>query len=125
MKNKRKQQAQAQIKALEDALTLLRNNVKNSLITSEQAVALCSFDLNIQLAAIRELFEKDIKSPYEENAEVYFEGVLWTVKDYEGDLLAIKKGNDVKLVRASEVSLTAPVPAVPENAPIVTKSKKN
>ena len=105
-----KQQTQAQIKALEDALTLLRNNVRDALITSAQAVSLCSFSLNNQLAAIRELFERDIKSPYEENVGVYYQGVLWTIKDYEGDILAIKKGNDVKIVKAHEVSLTAPEP---------------
>jgi hypothetical protein len=123
MKNKMKQQVQTQIKALEDALTLLRNNVKGSLITSEQATTLCSFSLNNQLAAIRDLFEKDIKSPYEVDANVYFEGELYTIKDYEGDLLALKKGNTVKLARVSEVSLTAPVPvpAVPEPEPVVTK----
>ena len=109
MKNKMRQLVIDSTTAIVKELNDLKTGVRDSTVTSSNGSITCS-TLARQLEEVKNIFEKDIKSPYEENAEVYFEGVLWTVKDYEGDLLAIKKGNDVKLVRAHEVSLTAPVP---------------
>lgn len=108
MKAKRKQLMLTNIKALEDALALLRTNVRDSLITNDSAALLCGIALKEMLEAITQMFRKDAESPYEENTDVYFNRELWTIKDYEGDLLAIKKGNLVQIVKSSEVSLTLP-----------------
>jgi hypothetical protein len=116
MKNKQRQLVIDSITAVVTGLNDLKTGVRDSTITSSNGSIACS-TIARQLAAIRDLFEKDIKSPYEVDVGVYFEGELYTIKDYEGDLLALKKGNDVKLARVSEVSLTAPVAAPKEPKP--------
>lgn len=104
MKMKQRAAVNQKILGLESALVKLREDTANNLATSEQLANRCAFELNQTLAEIRNEFEMDAKSPYEENANVRFENATWAVKDYVGEYIAIKKGNDVKIVKSKEVS---------------------
>jgi hypothetical protein len=111
MKNREKANVVNEINKLEGLIVQFRKDLVDNKVTNESAINSCNLAFSLQLSYIRGLFEQDLKSPYEENVDVYYQGVLWTIKDYDGDILAIKKGNDIKIVKSHEVSLTAPVPA--------------